>query len=87
MLEIMFIWKNEKERTSAALEISKPVDVRRLSACALVAGGCVLRVLKGNSLAISTTFTMPGTAAYGIHTISACLTTAYKIFMSDFVSY
>ena len=56
MLEIMFIWKNEKERTSAVLEISKPVDVRRLSACALVAGGCVLRVLKGNSLAISTTF-------------------------------
>jgi hypothetical protein len=58
MLQIAFILKNEKERTSAALEISKPVDVRRLSACALVAGRRVLRVLEGNSLAISTAFSV-----------------------------
>ena len=58
MLKIAFILKNEKEHTSAALEISNPVDVRRLSVCTLVAGGCVLRVLEGNSLAISTAFSV-----------------------------
>ena len=58
MLKIAFILKNERERTSAALEISKPVDVRRLSACALVVGRRVLHVLEGNSLAISTAFSV-----------------------------
>ena len=58
MLKITFILNNEKERTSVALEISKPVDVRRLSVCALVAGRRVLHVLEGNSLAISTAFSV-----------------------------